>query len=222
MFLQFFIATVCCVQRWPGFLGRHNHTGRPKFEQFSPIRRSRQVAACSMPLAIRRRGRWTKVREWERDFQKVLLELPLPPVQRVLVGRCGCQAGPEDGGMGESRTKRMWMPSKTMKRLSTCFNSGDTLLLRTLPHSGAGAPGWGWCDQIDLNHPWCWSSTSITNDTIILTWFTRTMPPSNDTMMQSPEHKTTLNWQRVWVGEILQYFSSPGLKKGKCLFIQFN
>ena len=32
----------------------------------------------------------------EKVIKKVLLELPLPPVQRVLVGRCGCQAGPED------------------------------------------------------------------------------------------------------------------------------
>ena len=40
--------------------------------------------------------------ESEREiFKKVLLELPLPPVQRVLVGRCGCQAGPEDGEMGD-------------------------------------------------------------------------------------------------------------------------
>ena len=141
MFLKSLIATVCCVQRWPGFLGRHNHTGRPKFEQFSPIRRSTQVAACSMPLAIRRRGRWTKVREWER-FLKGFTWAPSSP--RATRARRSLWMSSRAWGWWDGGLRSMWVSrrkSKTMKRLSTCFNSGDTLLLRTLPHSGAGTPG---------------------------------------------------------------------------------
>ena len=168
-----------------------------------------------MPLATRRRGRWIKVREfdWEGD-QKGFTWAPSSP--RATRARRSLWMSSRAWGWLDGWLRSMWVnrrKSKTMKRLSTCFNSGDTLLLRTLPHSGAGTPGWGWCDQIDLNHPWCWSSTSIILTTTITI-------ATKQWIQENIATKTTLNWQRVCVGEILQYFSSPGLKKG--LFIQFN